>query len=70
MLKIVSLNIEAYISIHIFITKKVFLIYKIKNFTNAVYIAFFVIPNKVLVQRSTKNIEIKILNNLMVTIGV
>lgn len=70
MLKIVSLNIEAYISIHIFITKKVFLIYEIKNFTNAVYIAFFVIPNKVLAQRSTKNIEIKILNNLMVTIGV
>lgn len=70
MLKIVSLNIETYISIHIFITKKVFLIYEIKNFTNAVYIAFFVIPNKVLAQRSTKNIEIKILNNLMVTIGV
>ena len=70
MLKIVSLNIEAYISIHIFITKKVFLIYEIKNFTNAVYIAFFVIPNKVLAQHSTKNIEIKILNNLMVTIGV
>ena len=70
MLKIVSLNIEAYISIHIFITKKVFLIYEIKNFTNAVYIAFFVIPNKVLAQRSTNNIEIKILNNLMVTIGV